>query len=530
MTATYFEFEKEEYCVTFAKDITERKRQEQALEYQALHDALTALPNRASFTSTLLRDLVEAQRRSGMLAVLLLDLDRFKDINDTLGHPVGDRLLQSLAERLEPQMPEQGTFARFGGDEFALLLPKVNSKAEVENFATVLLEEIQRPFAVDDVILDVGGSIGISIFPDHGQTPDELLQHADVAMYSAKRSHMGYEFYSPENDPHSVRNLTLTGDLRRAIEGDGLDLAFQPKIDLRSGSIAGVEVLARWLRPAQGWVSPDEFIAHAEHCGLIMPLTKWVLNAALQHGSAWRRAGHDIDIAVNLSARLLHHAAIIPTIMSMLRRWDYPAHRLTLEVTENALLADPNHAMEVVEELAGLGIKVSIDDFGKGYSSLSYLKTLAARELKIDKSFVLGLDENVSDSMIVKSVIALAHDLGLRVVAEGIETMRALEMLVGFRCDLGQGFLFGQPKSAEDLGEWLDAKRAAEAPCIAPVGAEAGIDCGIVALDAAEPRCRTAGLGTIRKRENYGIRSLMVAVACRTRSNWVRHGGLRSCP
>jgi diguanylate cyclase (GGDEF)-like protein len=458
VTATYFEFENKEYCVTFAKDITERKRQEQALEYQATHDPLTALPNRAAFTSTLLRELVDAQRSNGMLAVLLLDLDRFKEINDTLGHSVGDRLLQGLAERLEPQIPEFATIARFGGDEFALLLPKLGSNVEAENFANIVLDEIRRPFAVDDVILDVGGSIGVSIFPDHGESPDELLQHADVAMYAAKRSHTGYELYCPEDDPHSMRNLTLTGDLRRAIDGEELDLAFQPKIDLRSGSVAGVEVLARWFRPSQGWVSPDEFITHAEQCGLIMPLTKWVLNAALKQGADWRRAGHDIDIAVNLSARLLHHAAIVPTVMSILRQWAYPSNRLTLEVTENALLADPNHAMEVIEELAGLGVKISIDDFGKGYSSLSYLKTLAARELKIDKSFVLGLSDNASDSMIVKSVIALAHDLGLRVVAEGIETMQIVETLVGFKCDLGQGFLFGKPKTARELGSWLDAK------------------------------------------------------------------------
>jgi len=320
VTATYFEFENSEYCVTFAKDITERKQQEQALEYQAMHDPLTALPNRAAFTSSLLRELVEAQRSGGILAVLLLDLDRFKEINDTLGHSVGDRLLQGLAERLEPQMPEHATIARFGGDEFALMLPKISSPAEAENFANMVLDEIRRPFAVDDVILDIGGSIGVSVFPEHGETPDELLQHADVAMYAAKRSNMGYELYAPENDPHSVRNLTLTGDLRRAIEADEMDIAFQPKIDLRGGNVAGVEVLARWFRPSQGWVSPDEFITHAEHCGLIMPLTKWVLNTALRHGSAWRSAGHDIDIAVNLSARLLHHAAIVPTVMSILRQ------------------------------------------------------------------------------------------------------------------------------------------------------------------------------------------------------------------
>ena len=459
VTATYFEFDKQEYCVAFAQDITERKRQEQALEYQASHDPLTDLPNRTKYTNTLLAHLAHATRQGDSLAVLLLDLDRFKEVNDTLGHSVGDQLLQQLASRLSGQMPEHVTFARFGGDEFALLLPHMKTSAEAESFASDLLEEVQHPFAIGDVILEVGGSIGVAVFPEHGQTAEELLQHADTAMYAAKRDNLGYASYRPESDPHSVRNLTLTGDLRRAIEADELDLAFQPKIDLRAGKVTGVEVLARWLRPAQGWVCPEEFVTHAEQCGLILPLTKWVLNAALQHGSEWRQSGHDIDIAVNLSPRLLHHAAVIPTVMSTLRRWDYPAHRLTLEVTENALLADPKHAMEVVDELAGLGIKVSIDDFGKGYSSLSYLKTLPARELKIDKSFIQGLDADAADCTIVKSVIALAHDLGLRVVAEGVETMKVLEILLGLRCDIGQGFLFGQPKAAEDFQEWLDVKK-----------------------------------------------------------------------
>ena len=436
----------------------ERSRREEvmhALEHQALHDPLTELPNRTKFTNTLVDALDNAARNDGKVAVFLLDLNRFKDINDTLGHPVGDHLLQELAARLTQQMPERGMLARFGGDEFALLLDDVHSSVTAESFAGFILEEIQHPFGLDDVVLEVGGSIGIALYPEHGTTPDELLQRADIAMYKAKRDHIGCTMYCPEDDPHSVRSLTLAGDLRRAIEANELDLAFQPKVNVRDGEVIGAEVLARWERPGQGFVPPDEFIAHAEHSGLIFPLTKWVLNAALERGTAWHRAGRDIDLAVNLSPRLLHHAAILPTVASLLRKWDYPAERLTLEITENAILIDPTHAMEMVAQFAELGIKVSIDDFGTGYSSLAYLKNLAAHELKIDKSFVLGMEQSESDCTIVKSVISLAHDLGLTVVAEGIETREIWSLLDGFRCDIGQGYLFGKPMPAHEFEHCL---------------------------------------------------------------------------
>ncbi len=437
----------------------ERARREevmQALKYQASHDPLTDLPNRANFVATLETALGEAQRTDSKLAVFLLDLDRFKDINDTLGHPIGDRLLQELATRLARRMPRHAMLARFGGDEFVLLLPEADSATAIQDLARAILEELWHPFWVDEVILDVGGSIGAALFPEHGATPDELLRHADIAMYKAKRHHSGIEVYSSEDDPHSLRSLTLTGDLRRAIDANDLELVFQPKVNLRNGAVVGAEVLARWKRAGHGQVSPDEFITHAEQCGLIFPMTKWVLNAALQRGSEWREAGHDIEIAVNLSARLLHHAAIVPTVVSLLAKWNYPANRLALEITENAILLDPVRAMGVVAQLSDLGVKLSIDDFGTGYSSLAYLKNLAVHELKIDKSFVLGMVENGCDRTIVNSVISLAHDLGLSVVAEGIETLQALKVLAEFGCDVGQGYYCGRPMLARDFASWLD--------------------------------------------------------------------------
>jgi diguanylate cyclase (GGDEF)-like protein len=473
----------------------ERSRREkvvQELKYQASHDPLTRLPNRTNFIQTLANEVSAAAPTDGELAVFLLDLDRFKDINDTLGHPVGDYLLQELATRLSEQMPQRATLARFGGDEFALLLTDVHSTAVVENFANFVLEEIRHPFAMDDLTLEVDASIGIAKFPEHGTTHDELLQHADIAMYKAKYHHTGYELYCSADDPHNIRSLTLTRDLRRAIEGQQLEVVFQPKVNVQEGNVTGAEVLARWQRPGQGYVSAEEFITHAEITGLIFPLTKWVLNAALERGSEWRQAGYDIDIAINLYARLLHHATIVPTIASMLRKWDYPANRLTLEITENAILVDPTHAMEMVAQIADLGVKVSIDDFGTGYSSLAYLKNLAVHELKIDKSFVLSMTENASDRTIVKSVISLAHDLGLTVVAEGIETPGSLSILEEFGCDTGQGYLFGRPMPASNFENLVRSEQSGKAghPKVEAKGAD-GEDCRVISMVGARDRSRS---------------------------------------
>jgi diguanylate cyclase (GGDEF)-like protein/PAS domain S-box-containing protein len=437
--------------VAFINDITERREHEQELEYRADHDELTGLPNRTMFTRGLTVALVEAQETGAMVAVYLLDLDRFKEVNDTLGHAVGDRLLQDVAKRLLRFMPEGATLSRFGGDEFAMYLPYVLDIGQVEQFAGAIVNGLRQPFDVDQVSLEVGGSLGYALFPENGATTDILLQRADIAMYSAKRFQSGFSKYWAEDDAHSVRNLTLTGDLRRAIEEDELELAFQPKNDLATGTIMGAEVLCRWNRPEHGEVSPDEFIGHAEQSGLIFPLTRWVLGKAVETAAIWRELGWDLSIAVNLSARLLHHEEILSLVTSTLEQWEFPASRLTLEITENALLVNPAHAMIVIGELAALGVKVSIDDFGTGYSSLSYLTTLDASELKIDKSFVLGMSKEDNFKTVVKSVIAMAHDLDLRVVAEGIESEEIAAILRGFGCDIGQGFLFGKPMAAGDF-------------------------------------------------------------------------------
>ncbi len=445
--------------VAFINDITQRRKHEQELQYRADHDELTGLPNRTMFTRELDVALAEAQETGAMVAVYLLDLDRFKEVNDTLGHAVGDRLLQDVAKRLSRFMPEGATLSRFGGDEFAMFLPYVLDIGQVEQFAGAIVNGLREPFDVDQVSLEVGGSLGYALFPENGKTTDGLLQRADIAMYSAKRFQSGFSKYWAEDDAHSVRNLTLTGDLRRAIEEGELELAFQPKNDLATGTVMGAEVLCRWNRPEHGFVSPDEFIGHAEQSGLIYPLTRWVLGEAVKTAAIWRELGWDLNIAVNLSARLLHHEEILSLVTRTLEQWEFPAGRLTLEITENALLVNPAHAMIVIGELAALGVKVSIDDFGTGYSSLSYLTTLDASELKIDKSFVLGMSKEENFKTVVKSVIAMAHDLDLRVVAEGIESEEVVAILRGFGCDVGQGFLFGKPMAAADFENWLRTRQ-----------------------------------------------------------------------
>lgn len=444
--------------IAFVNDITLRRQQEEELKFRADHDELTKLPNRTKFSSMLVEALAEANETGASVAVYLLDLDRFKEVNDTLGHAVGDLLLQDVGRRLSRCMTDGATLARFGGDEFAMFLPNVVDPQKVEEFAGKIINALAVKFKVDQVNLEVGGSIGYAMYPENGETSEILLQRADIAMYSAKRYHFGFSKYWAEDDAHSVRNLTLTGDLRRAIEENELELVFQPKVKLATGTPSGAEVLCRWNRPGHGYVSPDEFIAHAEQSGLIYPLTKWVMFNALKTAAIWREIGWDLNIAVNLSARLLHHEQILGLVTETLEKWEYPAERLTLEITENALLVNPAHAMIVVREFASLGVKISIDDFGTGYSSLSYLTTLAASELKIDKSFVMGMAIDDNFKTIVKSVVAMAHDLNLSVVAEGVESDENVDTLRQFQCDIAQGYFYGRPMPPDKFEKWLKAQ------------------------------------------------------------------------
>ncbi len=439
----------------FIRDITQRKNQEKELEHHALHDPLTDLPNRTLLFNRLDHAISFAQRSRKPLALLLIDLDRFKVVNDTLGHHFGDLLLKQVGLRLQSQVRESDTIARLGGDEFALLLPEIADLEAACRISVKIHEAMEQPFMLKDFKFEISASIGIAMFPEHGDETTKLIQMADTAMYMAKEEQSGFAIYSAEKDHHSSRHLTLTGELRHAIEEEQLVLHYQPKVNLGRNRISGVEALVRWPHPKHGFLPPDEFIGLAEQTGLIKPLTLWVLDTAAGQCAKWRNDGFEIEVAVNLSARSLQDMKLSETVGQLISKWDLSADWLVLEITESAIMVDPVCAMKVIRSLDECGVRLAIDDFGTGYSSLAYLKDLPADELKIDKSFVLTMLENESNKMIVESTIGLAHNLGLTVIAEGVETEEACQLLTSLNCDLGQGYLFSRPLSIEDLNKWL---------------------------------------------------------------------------
>ena len=422
-------------------------------EHEALHDALTGLPNRTKF----LRELQAVlDRAPSQCAVMIMDLDRFKEINDTLGHHAGDELLQQIGVRLQDAVGEAGTVARLGGDEFALLLPGAGERDTAIEAAARVREALHAPFRVGDANLELAGSTGIALSPEHGSDVVALLQHADVAMYEAKAGE-GIAVYEPSSDANSARRFAVTSALRRAIETGELYAYFQPKARLRDGVVIGVEALARWNHPTLGTIGPDEFIPIAEQTGLIPLLTDQILDAAL---ALWRRAhdeGHDLHVAVNLSVRSLLDSALPDHVADRLAAYGVPADGLTLEITESSIMGDPIRAQAVLDRLAALGTRIAIDDFGTGYSSLGYLHRLPADEVKIDKSFVMSMTTDMGSEAIVRSIISLGRSLRLDVVAEGIENVRTWEALREMDCDVAQRFYLSPPLSADGLLAFLSA-------------------------------------------------------------------------
>ena len=428
-------------------------------EHQAMHDALTDLPNRLQFSEVIERRFGNARNKSTGGAVLLIDLDRFKEVNDTLGHQTGDALLCQIGPRIQSVLPGGGVVARLGGDEFAVMVPDVEPD-DALRIGEAIAEVLEPPFRLDEFNLEVQASIGIAIFPDHGTTADGLIKHADIAMYFAKGRNSGIEIYNAEHDQNSRRRLSLLSELRTALVNGQVVLHYQPKLDLSTGTVNGVEALVRWNHPLFGLIPPAEFVPFAEHTGLIRPLTSFVLRTAAAQARAWLDAGIDTAVAVNLSARSLHDGAISNEVAHLLEEFSLPASRLQLEITESSIMADPAGAKRVLEDLDGMGLHLSIDDFGTGYSSLSYLQDLPVREVKIDMSFVTNVLENPRDRVIVRSTIDLARHLGLRSTAEGIESAAAQEWLTLAGCDQGQGFHIAPPMSAADVTRWLgDAGR-----------------------------------------------------------------------
>jgi diguanylate cyclase (GGDEF)-like protein/PAS domain S-box-containing protein len=441
--------------IAILRDISERKAQHAELERMALHDALTGLPNRTLLGDRIAQAINAAKRSGEAMAVLLLDLDRFKEVNDTLGHVVGDRLLTMIGPRLRRPLREADTVARLGGDEFAILLPGPTDVPAACSIAERIVEAFRDPFVIDDMALELGISIGVALYPEHGEAAELLLQHADAAMYAAKRNGFGFVVYNAEAEGNRARRLSLTGELRRAIEDDQLSLCFQPKVEAQGGTLAGVEALLRWHHPEQGLIAPEHFVPNAEHTGLIRPLTLWVVNAVLRAQRTWREAGFEINAAVNLSVKSLHDPELVKVLGLLFERWQTKARCLTLELTESALMADPDTAMTVLKRVADLGCRLSLDDFGTGYSSLAYLQRLPIEELKIDRSFVAAMTEDDNAAVVVRSVIKLAKSLGLTVVAEGVESEDAFDWLRSLGCDQMQGFYLGQAMTSDELLAWL---------------------------------------------------------------------------
>ncbi len=434
--------------------------------YQALHDALTDLPNRALFQSNL-RETIEARsKRDGqeLVAVMLMDLDHFKEINDTLGHHFGDLLLKEIGPRLSTVLREEDVLARLGGDEFGILLPNVPDAETATGIAERILNELEKPLSVESLQLDVSASIGIAIYPQHSHDVEALIRRADVAMYAAKESGGGYEVYSESLDRHSPGRLTLAGQVRPALENREFVLCYQPKVSVKDGRIAGVEALVRWRHPERGLIQPDEFVPMVERTVLLRPLTLYVIDQALRQARAWVQQGLTLGVAVNLSPRSLLDPQLPEQVADLLIRWDIPPSRLTLELTESFLMADSGRSVGVMSRLSEVGINLSIDDFGTGYSSLSHLRRLPIREIKIDRSFVMNMRRDPNDWMIARATVDLGQNLGLRVVAEGVEDAETLARLAEMGCEQAQGHHVCVPLPADEVTEWLEARADGSRP------------------------------------------------------------------
>jgi diguanylate cyclase (GGDEF)-like protein len=424
-------------------------------EHQALHDALTNLPNRLHFSIVVEDALRKAQEREGRIAVLLVDLDRFKEINDTLGHQRGDVLLQEMALRLSDAVGVDEHIARLGGDEFGIMLRDISGVGDAVEWARKIGQALHRPFLNEGLAIQVSGSIGIALAPDHGTDGTTLLRRADVAMYEAKSVGSSFEVYDPRQDRYSTRRLAMAAELRDALDQGSISISYQPQARLSDGAPVGVEALARWLHPRHGSVPPDEFIELAERTGLIRPLTEHVLRTAFRDVMRLRTDGHKISVSVNIGAASLTDEEFPDLVARLIGESDVDPQAVTLEVTETTMMTDSARARLVLNTLDELGVKLAIDDFGTGYSSLAYLSNLPVDEVKIDRSFVMDMAVDQRLAKIVTSTTSLVHSLGLVVVAEGVENRGTWDLLVAAGCDIAQGYYLGRPMSFTDVSAWL---------------------------------------------------------------------------
>ena len=433
------------------------RKQMEEIEYRALYDSLTGLPNRSLFQERIQEMIAARASDRGCGAVVLLDVDRFKEINEALGHDLGDLLLQELGKRLSVLVEPTETLAGLGGDEFGILLPDASAE-QAAAVAERLHQALETPFALRGLPLEIAMSAGVAVYPDHGGDVETLLRHADVAMYFAKDSHLRTAVYDTEQDTSDAARLALAGELRGAIERGELLVFFQPKADLVTGRVVGAEALVRWQHPERGFIPPNEFIPIAERTGLIKPLSRYVLAAAIRQCAAWDAAGFSLCVSVNVTVPDLLDPDFPERITTFLDDADLSAEQLELELTETTILADPLHVRAVLTRLNEIGLRSAIDDFGTGYSSLAYLRRLPVHTIKIDRSFVMGMCEDANDATIVRSTIDLGRNLGLEVVAEGVETQEVWNELRALGCSLAQGYLLGRPMSAAELAPLLEER------------------------------------------------------------------------
>ncbi len=440
--------------VSVFHDISEQKQREALITHQAFHDALTGLPNRVLFTDRLTLALAHSQRVGRSMAVLFVDIDRFKVVNDTLGHLVGDRLLQEAARRIQRCVRGEDTVARMGGDEFTVILQEVDEPG-VRRIAGRILEEITAPISIDGQELHTAASIGISMAPADGQSAETLMKHADIALYKAKDGGRNqFWFFSSGHNGRYVSDLNLERDLRRAVERAEFEIHFQPRVNLASGRIGSAEVLVRWRHPERGLIGPGDFIPLAEETRLILPISEWVLRAACTQAVAWRAAGYPaLRLAVNICACHFHNPGLPEQLAALLQETGLPPDQLELEITETVAMRDLEASVKLLEALQTQGIHLSMDDFGTGYSSLGSLSRIPVQSLKLHRSFVENVEWDPERARILRLVIVLAHTLGVKVVAEGVETIRQVDLLRDYRCDEVQGFLFSRALPADDFRE-----------------------------------------------------------------------------
>ena len=438
------------------REIRERRQAEEVVKFAATHDPLTGLPNRLLLADRVNRVVVQSRRQGRSAALLFIDLDRFKNINDALGHEAGDRLLQNVADRLVRCVRRSDTVARHGGDEFVVLLEGFQDPRDLTQVAEKILAEVAGPMTIYGKEFQITASVGISTFPADGEDLRALLKNADVAMYRAKQQGNAYQLYAEQMDSHSVERLELETALRQALERDELRLHYQPKVEARTGRVTGIECLLRWQHPELGIVLPDQLVPLAEETGLIVPIGKWALRAACRQARAWVDQGlPPLRIAVNLSARQFMSPTLLNDVMTTIAETRMSARLIEFEVTESVMMREPEEAVKLLRSLKAIGVRVTIDDFGTGYSSLAYLKRLPIDCVKIDASFVRGIPVDASDVAITETVIAMSRSLGLRVVAEGVETRDQMRFLEQRGCDEMQGFYFSRPLTADQLAAYL---------------------------------------------------------------------------